>query len=101
MRAPDQHDKPSSQRGYDARWRVVRAAYLAEHPLCECDQCQAGAIRLTKAEVVNHIREIADRPDLRLDWSNLQAMSKRCHDRHTMRTRGPNGRRMQVRQVQQ
>jgi 5-methylcytosine-specific restriction protein A len=77
-----------AQRGYDAAWRRVRGAYLAAHPLCECDDCQAGAKRITPAEVVDHIDTIEARPDLRLSWSNLRAMSKRCHDRRTARDQG-------------
>lgn len=75
-------------RGYDAAWRRCRAAYLAAHPLCECDDCGGGSIRVTPAEVVDHIRPVAEAPELRLDWSNLRAMSKRCHDRRTAREQG-------------
>jgi 5-methylcytosine-specific restriction enzyme A len=78
----------TAERGYSWDWRRLRDAYLREHPLCECDECQAGNIRVTPAEVVNHRIDIAERPDLRLEWSNLQAMSKEHHDRYTARTRG-------------
>lgn len=63
-----------------ARWQALRTAYLAAHPLCECDAC-AG--RLTPASVVHH--RMAHRGDLRLffDPDNLQALAKRCHDRIT------------------
>jgi 5-methylcytosine-specific restriction protein A len=78
----------TTQRGYDGTWQKLRLAFLAAHPLCECDDCGAGRIRLTPADVVDHIVPIAKRPDLRLDWSNLRAMAKACHDRHTARTQG-------------
>jgi 5-methylcytosine-specific restriction enzyme A len=61
--------------------------YLSEHPLCECDECKAKGL-LTPANVVDHIQTVRDRPDLRLEWSNLRAMAKRCHDRHTARGQG-------------
>lgn len=73
----------SWQHGYDDDWQKLRLAFLAEHPLCQCDQCKEGELRLTRANVVNHIIDIRDRPDLRLVWDNLQAMNKHCHDRHT------------------
>jgi len=78
----------SAERGYDATWRKLRAAYLREHPLCECDACQGGKVRVTAAQVVNHRIDIAERPDLRLEWDNLQSMSKAHHDAYTARTRG-------------
>jgi hypothetical protein len=37
---------------------------------------------------VNHRIDIAERPDLRLDWDNLQSMSKAHHDAYTARSRG-------------
>src|SRR6185312_867742 len=71
-----------TERGYDAAWRRLRIAFLSQHPLCECDDCAARGRQLL-AEVVDHRISIAERPDLRLDWDNLRAMSKRCHDRRT------------------
>lgn len=80
----------SSARGYDKDWRACRLAYLAAHPLCECDDCKAGELRITPAGVVDHILSIEERPDLRLVWSNLRAMAKACHDRRTARDQGFN-----------
>lgn len=87
-RAVDARRGSSNARGYDATWQRLRIAFLAQHPLCECEDCEAGAKRLTIAEVVDHIIPIAERPDLRLEWSNLRAMAKRCHDRRTARDQG-------------
>ena len=78
----------SADRGYDAAWRRCRAAFLAAHPLCQCDDCKGGTIRTTPATVVDHIVAVADAPELRLDWSNLRAMAKRCHDRRTALDQG-------------
>ena len=78
----------AAQRGYDAAWRRVRAAFLAEHPLCECASCRQPGAVVVAADVVDHIIPIAERPDLRLDWSNLRAMSAAHHNAHTARTRG-------------
>jgi 5-methylcytosine-specific restriction enzyme A len=78
----------SADRGYDAAWRRCRALYLAAHPLCECEDCGAGVKRVTPAEVVDHIRTVAEAPELRLSWSNLRAMAKACHDRRTARDQG-------------
>lgn len=72
----------AASRGYDADWRRLRLQYLAAHPLCLF--C-ADADRVEAATVVDHIVPIADRPDLRLDWSNLRPLCKPCHDRHTAR----------------
>lgn len=75
------------KRGYDKDWQALRLAFLAEHPYCECDEHQ-GKDGRALAQVVDHRLSVDDRPDLRLEWSNLRAMTKRCHDRHTARTQG-------------
>jgi 5-methylcytosine-specific restriction protein A len=69
----------SSARGYDAAWQKVRRAFLAEHPLCE--RCTAAS-RTAAATQVHHRQTIADRPDLRLNWSNLEALCEPCHIEH-------------------
>ena len=78
----------SAERGYDAAWRRLRNAFLEAHPLCMCEECREGALRVTAATVVDHVQPIEERPDLRLVWSNLRSMSKAHHDAHTARTRG-------------
>jgi 5-methylcytosine-specific restriction enzyme A len=93
-RTPEQFRKQTdkargttAQRGYDAQWHKLRRAFLAEHPYCECDTCK-GQDGRELSQVVDHIHPIEDRPELRLVWDNLRAMSKRHHDAHTARTRG-------------
>jgi len=83
----DRQRASATNRGYDADWRRLRDAKLAANPLCECEDC-ARDKRVTVAQVVDHIQPIAERPELRLAWSNLRSMAKTCHDRHTARTRG-------------
>jgi 5-methylcytosine-specific restriction protein A len=83
VRAPTAMHQTTAQQGYDYAWQKLRAAYLALHPLCECEECDAGRKRVRIANVVHHKREIATHPHLRLVWTNLQAMAKRCHDKHT------------------
>jgi 5-methylcytosine-specific restriction protein A len=73
----------TDERGYDGDWERLRAQFLMAHPLCQCEQCDDGRKRVTAANVVNHIIDIRDDPGKRLEWSNLQSMAKRCHDRHT------------------
>lgn len=83
-----QHDRrrgSSTARGYDAAWRRVRDAFLAEYPLCQCEDCQDGVLRITAATVVDHIIPISEQPGLRLEWSNLRSMAKACHDKRTLR----------------
>ena len=81
--------KTAAQRGYDRDWRRLRNVKLTNDPICQCDDCKRDGL-LTKAEVVDHILPISERPDLRLTYANLRSMSKRCHDRHTMRMRVAN-----------
>lgn len=68
----------AASRGYDRQWRKVRAAHLAREPLCRI--CKTSGI-IEAATVVDHIQPIRERPDLRLDPSNLRSLCKTCHDR--------------------
>lgn len=82
-RRQDERRGNAAARGYDATWRKLRLVQLQLHPLCQCEDCDEGRKRLTPANVVDHIVSIEERPDLRLDLSNLRSMSKACHDRRT------------------
>jgi 5-methylcytosine-specific restriction endonuclease McrA len=87
VRKAERHARPSAaSRGYDADWQRLRKAFLAAHPLCQCEHCRGGEKQVRIATVVDHIVPIQERPDLRLDWGNLRAMAKACHDRHTALT---------------
>lgn len=71
----------TSARGYDWRWKKLRAAFLAQNPLCCCGCGRA-------ATVVDHKRAHGGDPALLYDWNNLQAMTKPCHDAKTVRQDG-------------
>lgn len=77
QRLKDQHRPTAHQRGYDADWRALRDSFLAAYPHCSVEGC---ARRSTDAD---HIESVADRPDLRLVWSNLRPF---CHQHHASRT---------------
>lgn len=80
-----QHDRQrlsSTQRGYDARWRKVRAMALARQPLC-CDCQRAG--RTTAATEVHHI----DGNPRHNAFDNLMPLCKRCHSRRTLEEQHP------------
>ncbi|MGI4945841.1 MAG: HNH endonuclease [Janthinobacterium lividum] len=66
----------STSRGYDGAWRKVRAAKLAEEPLCR--MCMAQG-RVTEATEVHHEQPISLRRDLRLTPSNLIPLCHPCH----------------------
>jgi 5-methylcytosine-specific restriction protein A len=68
--------RPSRSAIYGHRWRKLRAAYLATHPVCECGCGYA-------ATVVDHRTPHNGDPGLIFSWDNLQAMTKPCHDRKT------------------
>lgn len=67
----------ASSRGYGARWRRARAAFLAEHPLCADHQARG---LVAAATVVDHI--VPHRGDQALFWdrANWQPLCKGCHD---------------------
>jgi len=64
-----------AERGYDGRWRRVRAMHLRSEPLCR--MCQAAG-RVTLATMVDHIVPIRDGGE-RLDDDGLQSLCVDCH----------------------
>ena len=66
----------STARGYGADWQRLRRRKLQTAPLCE--DCKSRG-RLTLAVEVDHKIRISERPDLRLDWDNLQSLCAPCH----------------------
>src|SRR4029077_15970494 len=70
----------TKQRGYDADWKRLRADHLKREPLCR--PCLATHMRPPGA-VVDHIKDIATHPRLRLVDENLQSMCAPCHNRKT------------------
>ena len=70
----------AESRGYDARWRKARTAFLQRNPLC--NECMKRG-KITPATVVDHI--IPHRGDRKLFWdeSNWQPLCECCHDRKT------------------
>lgn len=75
--------RPSSpMRGYDREWAKLRAVFIRVNPFC----CVPGCGKPT--EEVNHKRDVATHPHLRLEWSNLESMCRSHHSAHTVRTRG-------------
>lgn len=71
----------SSYRGYNNRWRKVRADYLRRNPICV--KCLKNG-RYTIATVVDHIIPHRGDPVLMWDENNYQALCKSCHDHKTM-----------------
>ena len=65
---------PEIVRQYGARWRRIRAEYVALHPLCE--QCLKEG-RMVPVEEVHHIKPIKDGGTHRFD--NLMSLCQSCH----------------------
>ena len=77
QRERDQRRGSSTARGYDYAWQKLRIRKLQADPLCAGCTTQG---RVSLAEEVDHIIRITKRPDLRLDWGNLQSLCGPCHD---------------------
>lgn len=69
-----------------SRWMRLRAAHLAEHPLCE--RCLADDV-LTVATIVHHVEERLSCPARALDPSNLESLCPEHHNRHHKAAKGP------------
>jgi 5-methylcytosine-specific restriction protein A len=67
---------PLTNKRYGRKWKKVRAAFLAAHPLCET--CVAEG-RLTPATLVHHRRKVTDGGTS--EEENLQALCAECHSR--------------------
>ncbi|MHC5269673.1 HNH endonuclease [Enterococcus sp. LJL98] len=66
---------------YNGRsWRTLSRLYRLKNPICEV--CLLNNV-IKKADVVDHILEVKDRWDLRLDEKNLQSMCHSCHNTKT------------------
>jgi len=63
----------SAERGYDRRWRKVRAVKLRKHPLCE--RCLKDG-KTRAADLVHH----KDRNPKNNRWNNLESLCVSCHD---------------------
>jgi 5-methylcytosine-specific restriction endonuclease McrA len=70
----------TTERGYDEAWKRLRADHLKREPLCR--ECRKAG-RAVPATVGDHIIDIAERPDLRLEDDNIQSLCKTHHDRKT------------------
>lgn len=68
--------RPSaSARGYDVKWRRIRAMFLRHNPVClHCSR---------PAEEVDHIIPLAQNGTNK--WDNLQPLCKSCHSKKTGR----------------
>lgn len=62
----------------DYAWQKLRKEHRRFHPFCEVVGCGR------KAQHVDHIQTVAERPDLRLNSGNLQSL---CHAHHNRLTR--------------
>ena len=69
----------SSER-YGKNWRHIRDRYIAQHPLCE-DCLQYGLRPVQRSEEVHHIQPLSKGGTHAA--SNLRALGKSCHSRHT------------------
>jgi 5-methylcytosine-specific restriction protein A len=74
-----------AERGYDRTWQRLRKQKLAVDPFCQIRTlCTDLPITRGLATEVDHIIPIKQRPDLRLEWTNLQSACKPCHSAKTM-----------------
>ncbi|MGX7447105.1 HNH endonuclease [Dolosigranulum pigrum] len=64
-------------------WRDTRE-YIRERDNNECQHCRRQGLVTTANDsrlIVDHIKELEQRPDLRLDPSNLEVLCFICHEK--------------------
>lgn len=69
----------AAERGYDAKWRKYRVAFLADPDHALCVFCKAKGI-VTPATVVDHVVDHKGDQSLFWDPTNHQGLCKPCHD---------------------
>ncbi len=69
----EQRRPSAATRGYDAKWRRIRASFLRHHPYC--------AICGAEATVVDHVLPLSQGGTH--EWANLQPLCVSCHNRKT------------------
>jgi 5-methylcytosine-specific restriction protein A len=80
-RREDKRRPSAAKRGYDAKWRKTRAAYLKAFPICEEEH---GCIEW--ATDVHHLDGLGPMGPRGHDWENLQALCHRHHSEETARS---------------
>jgi 5-methylcytosine-specific restriction enzyme A len=84
MRRPN-----SNARGYTSKWARAAKAYLADHPLCECDDCLLiPPAERPRAQHVDHRDGCGPNGPRGFDPTNFMAMAHACHSRKTARQDG-------------
>jgi 5-methylcytosine-specific restriction protein A len=78
-RAYDRRRPGARERGYDAHWEATRSTYLAEHPVCEAEGCDALSTD------VDHLDGRGPLGPAGHDPSNLRALCHPCHSARTAR----------------
>jgi 5-methylcytosine-specific restriction protein A len=75
---------PATRKRYGQQWRIIRALYIAGHPLCE--RCKEAG-RITPAQEVHHILPLAQGGSH--DVENLMSLCASCHSSiHLARRQG-------------
>jgi len=69
----------SNQRGYDYMWQAARAHYLKSYAKGLCEDCYEKG-ELKAAQQVHHIVPIAEDKTKRLEYNNMRALCRECHD---------------------
>jgi 5-methylcytosine-specific restriction protein A len=75
-RTADANRPGPRERGYDTLWDRFRDWFLRQPGNQVCALCKKNMSR-----VVHHIVPVEERPDLRLDPKNCQALCRECHER--------------------
>lgn len=60
------------------QWKFLRAR-VRKRDRNECQRCKRNGDQ-SRAEVVHHIKEVKDYPELALDMNNCEALCKACHN---------------------
>lgn len=83
-RLADLHRGSAASRGYDRKWRYIRAQFLHLHPFCV--ECERDG-QVVAANEVDHIVALAGGGTH--EHANLRALCKPHHSARTMRDQVP------------
>ncbi|MDW4379944.1 HNH endonuclease [Staphylococcus saprophyticus] len=81
----DYNEYKERKRFYNSKaWEDVRAIVLRRDNY-ECVWCKAEGKVTTEGLEIDHIEELQDRPDLKLEPDNLRTLCKACHNKRHIR----------------
>jgi len=81
---PKEHNRTSTTRNNDIYNSTIRARKFKANPICE--ECLTYNV-VSPTDIIDHVIEINDNPELAYCYSNLRALCHSCHNTKTAKAK--------------